>query len=163
MTLYELTEREIALLELMEDPDTDKEELDLLLDASDQEFGRKLDGYATMHERMLADADMVAKEIKRLQKLKKGIEESDARLRESIIVSLRAIGKPKYETKFRTFLVKDCAPKLIVDDQDAVPDEYKVPQPAKVNTTKLKKYLSEHGDDDCAYAHLEPVQSLTIE
>ena len=42
MTLYELTERELALLDLMEDPNTDKEDLNLLIEASDQEFGRKL-------------------------------------------------------------------------------------------------------------------------
>lgn len=163
MTLYELTERELSLLELMEDPSTDKEDLDLLLESSDQEFGRKLDGYATIHDRMIADAEMISKEIKRLQKLKKAIEENDASLKEAIIMSIRALGKTKYETRIRTFLVKDCAPKLVVDDQDAVPTEYLVKQPDKINNAKLKKYLTEHGDEDCEFAHLESVQSLTIE
>lgn len=163
MTLYELTEREISLLELLEDPAADKEELDLLIQSSDREFGRKLDGYATIHERMVADADMISKEIKRLQKVKKSIEENDNSLKEAMIMSIRALGKSKYETKLRTFLVKDCAPKLIVDDQEAVPSEYLIKQPDKINNAKLKKYLTEYGDEDCEFAHLEPVQSLTIE
>lgn len=163
MTLYELTEREIALLDLLEDPDTDKEELNLLIEASDQEFGRKLDGYATIHDRMIADVDMISKEIQRLQRKKKAIEENDGHLKESMIMSLKAIGKPKYETRLRTYHVKDCAPKLVVDDQEAVPKEYRIKQPDKVDTTKLKKYLKEYGDEDCEYAHLVPVQSLTIE
>ncbi|BDZ77223.1 siphovirus Gp157 family protein [Claveliimonas bilis] len=162
MTLYELTERELALLDLMEDPNTDKEDLNLLIEASDQEFGRKLDAYATIRDRMLSDADMISKEINRLQKIKKAIEESEDSLKESIIMSIRALGKAKYETKLRTFLVKDCAPKLIVDDQEAVPAEYLVKQPDKINNAKLKKYLTEHGDEDCEYAHLESVQSLAI-
>lgn len=162
MTLYELTERELALLDLMEDPNTDKEDLNLLIEASDQEFGRKLDAYATIRDRMLSDADMISKEINRLQKIKKAIEESEDSLKESIIMSIRALGKAKYETKLRTFLVKDCASKLIVDDQEAVPAEYLVKQPDKINNAKLKKYLTEHGDEDCEYAHLESVQSLAI-
>lgn len=162
MTLYELTERELALLDLMEDPNTDKEDLNLLIEASDQEFGRKLDAYATIRDLMLSDADMISKEINRLQKIKKAIEESEDSLKESIIMSIRALGKAKYETKLRTFLVKDCAPKLIVDDQEAVPAEYLVKQPDKINNAKLKKYLTEHGDEDCEYAHLESVQSLAI-
>ena len=157
-----LTERELALLDLMEDPNTDKEDLNLLIEASDQEFGRKLDAYATIRDRMLSDADMISKEINRLQKIKKAIEESEDSLKESIIMSIRALGKAKYETKLRTFLVKDCAPKLIVDDQEAVPAEYLVKQPDKINNAKLKKYLTEHGDEDCEYAHLESVQSLAI-
>lgn len=74
MTLYELTERELALLDLMEDPNTDKEDLNLLIEASDQEFGRKLDAYATIRDRMLSDADMISKEINRLQKIKKQLK-----------------------------------------------------------------------------------------
>ena len=162
MTLYELTERDLALLDLMEDPNTDKEDLNLMIEASDQEFGRKLDAYATIRDRMLSDADMISKEINRLQKIKKAIEESEDSLKESIIMSIRALGKAKYETKLRTFLVKDCAPNLIVDDQEAVPAEYLVKQPDKINNAKLKKYLTEHGDEDCEYAHLESVQSLAI-
>ena len=109
MTHYELTEREMALLDLLEDPDADKEEFDLLIKASDQEFGRKMDGYATIHERMLSDADMLAKEIKRLQRKKKAIEDNDENLKASMLMSLRALGKSKYETRLRSFIVKDCA------------------------------------------------------
>lgn len=163
MTLYELTEREMALLDLLEDPDTDKEELNLLIEASDQEFGRKLDGYATIHERMLSDVDMIAKEIKRLQSKKKAIEENDDRLKESIITSIQALGKSKYESRLRTFIVKECTPKLLVDDQKSVPAKYRIKQPDKINNAELKKFLIEYGDEDCEYAHLVAVQSLTIE
>ena len=57
-------------------------------------------------------------------------------------MSIRALGKAKYETKLRTFLVKDCAPKLIVDDQEAVPAEYLVKQPDKINNAKTQKILN---------------------
>lgn len=162
MTLYELTEKQITLLQMMEQPDADKEEIQFLIDTMDEKLEDKADGYAVMHKTLTSEIKMVDEEIKRLNALKQSLKDNDKRMMDSLKTSLMAVGKTSFKTKLHSFQVRNCSETLVIDDSESVPAEYLIKQPDKINNKKLKEFLQKNGDEDCEYAHLEKATSLVV-
>ena len=162
MTLYELTEKQITLLQMMEQPDANKEEIQLLIDTMDEKLEDKADAYAVMHQTLTSEIQMVDQEIKRLTGLKQSLKDNDKRMMDSLKSSLLAANKISFKTKLHSFQIRNCSETLVIDDSDSVPEEYRMKQPDKINNKKLKEYLQKNGDEDCEYAHLEKGTSLVV-
>ena len=163
-SLYELTGDYLRLLELMEDPDVDPEVLKDTLEGLDGDIEAKMDACAAVKLELESSSEKLDKEIKRLQKKKKTVDNNIDRLRENMKLSMIAMGKEKIQTLKFLFVVKKNAPKLEIVDEKAVPDDYKIPQPSKIDAKKLLAFVKEQEkkNQPLPYAKTEVGTSLLI-
>lgn len=76
---------------------------------------------------------------------------------------MKATGKKKFKTDLFTFGIQKNPPSVIIPDVDAVPIDYMIPQPMKVDTAAVKEYLKTLKEDEtCDWASLEQGESLRI-
>ena len=160
MTLYELTD-ELEQLRLMaEDPDVSPDVLADTIEAVEGELEVKAEGYAKVMKELEAEAEILDKEAKRLTERKKHIENSVTKMKASLKEAMEKTGKMKFRTDLFSFGIQKNPPSLVVDvPMDGIPEDYLIPQPPKVDTTKAKADLKNGELDWC---HLEQGTSLRI-
>lgn len=153
MKLYELTGMYLQLMNMMDDPDIDPDLIRDSMESLDGEIEDKADNIGMLIRNFEASYDAVDKEIKRLQKKKKSWERNIANLKDYLKRSMTAMDKENVRTDKFTFSIRQGSYSAVVDDEEKLPEEFKVPQPDKIRLDDLKKYLKEHGDTE--YAHLQ--------
>ena len=162
-TIYELTDDWKRLMEYIEDPDVDQ---DVLLDAwldLDEELEAKADGYAKIMAEEKARADALKAESDRLTARRKAIESNLERLKRALEQMMESTGKTKFKTELFSFGIQKNPPTVKIKDADAVPIDYMVPQPMKVDMTAVKNYLKSLKEGEtCEWASLEQGESLRI-
>lgn len=163
-TLYDLTGEYLMLQEMLEDPDVDPEVVQDTLDALDGDIEAKLESCAAVKLQLEGDAAMLDKEIKRLQAKKKTAENNVKNLRKYMQLSMEAMGKEKVKTEKFSFTIKPSAPKLVIDDEKSIPEQFLIPQPAQVDKKLLLKAVkdAESRDEPTLYAHTVVEKSLLI-
>lgn len=163
-TLYDLTGEYLMLQEMLEDPDVDPLVVQDTLDALDGDIEAKLDSCAAVKLQLEGDSAMLDKEIKRLQAKKKTVENNIKNLRNYMKLSMEAMGKEKVKTEKFSFTIKASAPKLVIDDENAIPEDYLIPQPSQVDKKLLLKAVKEAESNDQVldYAHSIVETSLLI-
>ena len=139
MTLYEITQEILANQDAIdgavsrlhgEHPEMAKEELlQLLL----PDFKKKILGYARVAKNLSAEEAELAAEIKRLQERKKNVTERIATINNSILECMLAVNKNSISDALFSIAVKELQPKLIIDDEKSIPDQFLVPQDPKIN------------------------------
>ena len=162
-TIYELTDDWKRLMEYIEDPDVDQ---DVLLDTwldLDGELEAKADGYAKVMAEEKAKAEALKAESDRLTARRKAIESKMERLKRALEQMMEATGKTKFKTELFSFGIQKNPPSVMIKDADAVPIDYMVPQPMKVDMTAVKNYLKSLKEGEtCDWATLEQGESLRI-
>lgn len=97
--------------------------------------------------------------IKELKARAAEFEQKAAEIDEVIKTGMQSMKESKLELPEITIEVKASVQKVVIDDEDSVPDELrnpvKTPEPSK---TALKAYLLEN--PDCEFAHLERTVEL---
>lgn len=161
-TLYELTGEYLYLMELMEDPDVDPQMVVDTLESVGGELETKADGYATIRLEFDSEIEKLKKEIDRLAKRKRTIENNRKRLTDSLMNAMIAMNKKKIKTDRFSFTIKKSGPALVIDDPDKVPDMYHIPQPDKIDEISIKTMLKNEAGQRCGYAHLIQKDSLLI-
>ena len=79
MTLYELKEEQLRLMEILADPDTDAKELQDTIEQVEADFRDKADAYGMVYTEMMADVEKLQDEIDRLTaKRKAKVVEAEA-------------------------------------------------------------------------------------
>lgn len=125
-SLYKLADAfcEIAQL-LVDEPDMPNEIIDEILDAQSGEFAEKAWNVAAMVLQFDAEADMVRTAEKRMSARRKTLESRANWLRDYLLVQLIRTGTN--ELSSAEFVVKVCdnPPRTIIDDEDAIPDDFK--------------------------------------
>ena len=172
-TLYEWTgagyEAQAKLQDVLDDPSSTEEEKQAALEefaAIQEAIEAKLESYLKILKNRMADAAALAEETKRLQAKKKSAEADVDRLRSQILAAMQAAKKEKVKTLTGTFSVKRVQSLVTHFDEegalDEVPKEFLKPQPPKVDTKGLKKYLQQHPEVflDCAELVEEPSLSI---
>ena len=115
-------------------------------------------GYIKTQDAQIKDID---EEIKRLQEIKKSRQNRLARVKKGYTDFLLAVGQNKIETARGTMTV--CAPtfKTVVDDIDALPDEFKrTTIEVKPDAEAIKASIK--AGNPVKGAHLEENQSIRI-
>lgn len=128
MKLYELTNDFNQLFLLAEDAVTPEEQTAFLdtLEGLEGEIQTKLLGCARVHRTLESEAAAVLAEIDRLQKRSKTLMNSAEHLKAYMFGNMQASGLAKVkDSAFTLSIVKNPAG-VIVDDEKAVPDVYKV-------------------------------------
>lgn len=163
MTLYDLTEELMELLQLAEDPETDPEALQGSMESVSGLFEEKADGYAKIIRQLNAEADMVDAEIERMKAKKDSLKNNADRIKKSLQAAMIATDKRKFKTPFFTFSIRKNADSLVLDTDDLskIPARYLKYKEPTVDNAAMKKAINA-GEIMPGIAHLESSESLTI-
>lgn len=159
-SLYDLTGDMIELMELMEDPEADEETLQKALDGLMTAFDKKFDGYMKVFKELEAKEVALKAEADRIKARKATFKNRKDRIKETILLAMLATDRKKIETDLFSATVKDTAGKVVIDDEDDVPDEFWIPQPAELDLKGIKEYLKENKNTE--WAHIEPGKSVAF-
>lgn len=127
MTLYELTNDYLRLLEMAQDPDVDEQALKDTMEALDGEIEAKADGYAIVLKELASKEQLLDDEIKRLQARKKTIQNNEKNIKVNLEDAMRMTGKTKFKTERFSFGIQKNPPSVeLVEDLDLslIPDDY---------------------------------------
>lgn len=160
MTLYELSGELEMLREMAEDPDVDPQTLTDTMEAVEGELEVKAEGYAKVMKELDGQADILAREIERLQAKKEAIEGNSKRMKERLQEVMECNGKLKFKTDLLTFSIQNNPPSLKIDKPMEIPGRYLIPQPPKVDNTQIKADMKAGEQFD--WCHLEQTRSLRI-
>ena len=160
MTLYELTEDYMNLLELAEDPDIDEQAFNDTLEGIDGALEDKAEGSAKVIRTLEGDAAACDAESKRLRNKKQTIENNIRRMKAALQYAMQATGKTKFKTALFSFGIQKNPASVVIDHAGKVPASYWIPQPPELDKKAIKAYIKENGDVD--WAHLEQTESLRI-
>jgi len=163
MNLFELTGQYLALMEMMEDTETDPQTLEDTMAAIEGELEDKADAYAAIRTQLLGQAGIIEAEIERLKRRQGTIEGNIRRLTENLETCMRATGKVKFKTGLHSFNIQRNPASLVLDEQyiENIPDEYLIAQEPKIDRAKMKADLKA-GKDLNGICHLEQTESLRI-
>lgn len=155
-TLYELTEQWETVADMFYDGETDEQTIFDTLEAIEGEFEDKAVNFAKLIRNVLADAEALEKEEKRIYARRKSLENKAKRLKETLQANMESIGKTKFKTALFTFSVANnggMQPLTITDNIEDIPGKYLIPQPPVVNKDAVRALLA---DKEVEWAHLEP-------
>lgn len=148
MNLYELTTEYTALLaeyEAAEDDERRGELLDMI-DAIQDDIGDKGEAYARVLRNLSAQRDAYKAEADRLTKKAKASEKAMEGLKAQLLSAMQRVGANKLETSIGKWSVRLNPWSVDVLDVDAVPAEYHVPQPDKIDKRAILAAFKETGE-----------------
>jgi len=131
--LYEISDRYKNIQELLDNPDLPEVDILNALNKIDEEFDTKAENIAKLISSLNADIDGMTKEIKRLQNRKSVMEHRADDLKSYIYEHMKAIKKKKIKGALFTLSIQKNSPSVNVLDEGAIPAQYKIPQPSKLD------------------------------
>ena len=157
-SLYELTGQYLSLMDIAEDADPDvlRDTLELI----DGEIEDKADNYAKVIKNLEGESKTIEEEIERLNRKKKGIDNSIDSIKKNLERCMNVTGKRKFKTTLFSFGIQKNAPSVNVKDESKVPAQFWKKQDPKLDRTSLKEFLKKNGNTD--YAELVQGESLRI-
>lgn len=159
-TMYELTGNFLNLMELASNPDIDPDALADTLEAIEGEIEVKAENTAIIIRELECEAEKLKAEETRLAERRKAYENNVSRLKTTLYNCMKATGKEKFKTTLYSFGIQKNPPKLIVDDETAIPSGFFKPQDPKLDTAELK--LAIKNGEEIPGAHLEQSEGLRI-
>lgn len=159
-TLTELMNDWRELKEMLLDPDMDAEAINDTLEGLEGELEDKADGYAVVMEYLRADIEMIKAEQDRLRNRRITMEHRIDALKERLAFMMTETGKTKFSTAYHNFSIAKNPPKVVIDDAEAIPPKYLIPQDPKVDTKGILSDLK--NGELMGWAHLEQGEGLRI-
>ena len=146
-TLYELSEQYLDLLEAC-DGELDNAEIASKLNTVESDIENKVANGIALIQTLKRRAESYDAEITRLVKLKKAAEKNAANIQAYYLDNLRYIGKKKVATSKGTMTVAKSGGKcpMIIDDEKAVPVEYKITRYEEVIDKEQLRLALENGE-----------------
>ena len=152
MTIYNLTNDHLYLLSLLEDPESDPDVIRDTLEASLGNIEAEAENLIVVTKEIESDIDKFDKEIERLTKQKKYMENSVSRVKNAVMDAMQAIGLPKLKTEhFKLSVAKNggLRPLKITGE---VSDSFMILEP-KPDMKRIREALEE--GFELNFAHLE--------
>lgn len=145
MNLYELTTEYEALLAEYEAAEDDERRAELLemIDALQDDIGDKGEAYARVLRNLAAQKDAYRDEAQRLMSKARAAENAQERLKAQLLSAMQRVGATKLQTSIGKWSVRVNPWSVEVLDVDAVPAEYHVPQPDKIDKRAVLKNFNE--------------------
>lgn len=139
-TLYELTTQAQVLYELLQNEEIDEQTFNDTLEAIGTE--EKVEGYCHVIKELQSDFEKYKAEVDRLSARMKTTKNGIERMKESLLMYLRATGQDKVKAgTFAVSIGKSKATNIL--DETLIPTEYKTPQPDKIDKTAIKKAIED--------------------
>ena len=159
-TMYELTTEFKEILAMAGDPDIDPQALNDTLEAIQGEIEVKADSTAVIINELTSEAAKLKAEESRLAERRKAFENHAARLKDGLYNAMKTVGRDKIKTTLFSFNIQKNPVKLVIDDENKVPQEYLIEQAPKIDSAAIKELLK--AGNACNYAHLEQSEGLRI-
>ena len=139
MTLYELTGQYAELLDMAVNGDIDEQTFQDTLEAMDfaAEIEDKAEGYAKVITMLQGDVKQCREEKKRIAENRKTMENKIQRMKDRLQEAMEYTGHTKIKTPLFSLSVQNNPPGVSIPDESAVPEAYRIPQPAKVDKKKI--------------------------
>lgn len=164
MTIREIGAELLELMEMMEDPDMDKQVVEDTIEAVRGEFLEKAESYAVVHFELKAEAEKLKKEIDRLTARKRTIEANDAHLIEVIEDVMKATGNTDIKTDLYKIKLQKNPPKAVLDVSDIrlVPEKWLRYKEPEAKSADILAALKKGDEEAMAIAHIEQGESVRI-
>lgn len=163
MTLYEITNDYMQLMQMMEDPEMDPQTLSDTMEGIEGELEVKAESYAKVMKNLEADVVGIKAEIDRLSERKKTIENNIKKMKETLQFAMETTGKTKFKTELFSFGIRKNAPAVVMDEPyiENVPERFLKYSDPTINRAAIKEAI-QNGEDLEGLAHLEQSTSLSI-
>ncbi len=145
--LYELTGAYAEVMMQLEDATT-QEQYDAALAALtsiESDIVTKAENYARIIRNKTVESDGYAAEIKRLQACKKAADNAIESLKNNIHFALETAGASELTTGIGKWKIAKNPPSVEITDEAAIPEEYLIPQPSKVDKHKILDDFKAYG------------------
>jgi len=139
MKLLDIADEFQKLYELASESD-DIETLNSLYQEIEAKLEEKADNTRLILSKLDSDIEFLNKEIKRLQERKKMIERNKESLKTLLSIALKLSGVEKLKTKKATFYFAPTPPRVVINDENLIPDEFKLIK-TEIDKQKLKEAL----------------------
>lgn len=142
MKLYEISNQLLVLqtmLETAENPDDIQCAMDTL-ESVELEFQDKADNIIKLIKNLEAEAKAIDEEKARLDKRSKSLKNNVANLKEYLFKEMKRLEKVKVKTDLFTVSIRKNPPKLVVADENKIPNEFWVVK-TEVDNSKLKEAI----------------------
>ncbi len=141
MNLFEIKSEYLAVLEMLDDPETDPQTVADTLESIKMDFSDKAENYARMGAKIDADISAMYKEYSRLQKRMAAFRAFKERLFGNLCQSMDETGNTKIKTPFHTIWTQDNPAGVKWVEGKQIPDKYLKPQEPKPDTAAVLKAL----------------------
>lgn len=158
--LYELTGDILRLYNMLEEDEIDEEVFNDTLESLELELEDKADGYAKIIAALNNDVSAMDFEIKRLTERKRTVNNHIKNLKKNLEQSMIVTGKKKFKTSLFSFNIQKNPPRLVIDDEMAIPDEFLIEVEPKVDTALIKEAIK--NGKEYEWAHMEQTEGLRI-
>ena len=164
MTLYDLTNDYMELLELAEDPDIDEQAFLDTLEGIEGALEDKADNYAKCMRMLEADAKGIKAEEDRLSARRKTIENNIKRMKQSLQAMMELTGKTKFKTQLFSFNVQNNPASVVMDESDVdnIPERFLKYKDPEIDRKAIKDAIKAGDEDALDIAHLEQTRGLSI-
>jgi len=139
MKLLDIADEFQKLYELASESD-DVETLHKLYQEIEEKLEEKADNTRIVLAKLDSDIEFLDKEIKRLQARKKMIERNKENLKSLLAITLHQAGITKLKTPKATFYFAPTPPRVVINDENLIPDDFKVTK-IEIDKQKLKEAL----------------------
>lgn len=166
-TLYEITGDMLQLLALAEDPEADGINQDVFKDtfeSLEMDFEEKADAYAKVLLELESRDFAISEEIERLTERRRVLRNSCSRMRDALMACMVATGKTKFATDLFSFGIQKSRGSVVIDDEERLPDQFKIPQPYKIDKVGIQRLLQNEENAKLfeGIAHIEQTEGLRI-
>ena len=164
MTLYDLTNDYMELLQMAEDPDIDEQAFLDTLEGIEGALEDKADNYAKIMRMLETDAKGIKAEEERLAKRRKTIEGNVSRMKSALQYAMEATGKTKFKTQLFSFNVQNNPASVVMDEQDIenIPERFLKYKDPDIDRKAIKDAIKAGDEDAMAIAHMEQTKGLRI-
>ena len=158
MKLLDISKEFQALYEIATDEE-DTKTLTQLFNEVEAKLEEKAENTRIILSKLDKDIEFLDEEIKRLQRRKKAIQKNKENLKSLLAWTLEQAGISKLKTQKATFYFAPTPPKVVIEDENLIPEEFKI-QKWDIDKKKLKEALQ--SGLEIKGAILEQVETLRI-
>lgn len=164
LTLYELSGQILDLFSMAEDEDVGLDVINDTFEGMAMEFEEKAEQYAILMKNLEGEAEILAKEIKRLTDKKKVLENNAERIKKQIEGAMIISGNRKFQSpsKLFNFNIQKNAPSLDKVNEEFVPDDFWIKQDPKLDRTKLLAAVKADPEAWKGIATIKQTESIRI-
>ena len=147
-TLYELTADYAALIDAYDVAESDEERAEILdtLAGLEGDLAAKSEAYARIIKNKQAEADAFKAEAKRLHAKQEAAENAVERLKATLLDAMRVTGRTELPTTIGTWKTQLNPPGVDILDADKVSQEWRVPQPDKIDKQAILRHFKATGE-----------------
>lgn len=161
-TLYEIEDRYRAALDLLYDDSLPEDVAIDTIESVEAEMEVKAEAYAAIIGNLEHLAEGIREQEKRQAERRKALENKADRLRQRLLDAMVNGGIPKFDTPRFRISVRSNPENVVIDDEDAIPNDYKREVPARYEPDKALMKAALKDGYVIPGAHIERSQRVDI-